>query len=149
MPNITIPLKSAAKLELQMPSFANGTRLYKVLANEIKGIPFDMKITSMEALAAAPDLGPIKGVVLQILGSDAVESVVFDCLAGCLYNGARITRDTFEDERARGDWLPCAWEVIKFTLAPFFGSLDFGSATPPAGATGSPKSTSTLSTATQ
>lgn len=131
MKQITLP--SGSILELDSAPFQEACRLRRIVAAELKavslsGLDSDADI-SLKALASlsGPTLEVLKGTVCQVLASEALESAVFSCAAKSLLNGQRITRDTFEPENMRQDYLPVAWEVVKHTLAPFFASLDLRS----------------------
>ena len=123
-----ITLKSGAMLELKMAPFADGIKLFKVIVNEVKQVEVDLSGLDMAGLAGK-DINSIKNLIFQLLGSDAVEQAFLQCAARSLHNGQKITKATFEPESARGDYLPTAWEVIKFNIAPFFSGLDLSSLT--------------------
>lgn len=117
-----LTLKSGATLELQMAPFAVSMKLVKTLSNELKLVNLQLEGLSLEKIKGSGIEG-IKNAVLQILGSDAVELSLRPCLERCLYNGTKITPDVFESPQAREDYLPVAWEVIKFNAGPFFRNL--------------------------
>jgi hypothetical protein len=132
-------LKSGVVLELQMSSFALAMRLLKTIVNEIKsvdlgGFKFGAEVKIEELMKADLPIDALKNVVCQLLGSDAVELAVRDCMKCCIYDKTAIRGDTFEEENARQDYLPVAWEVIQFNLRPFFEGLSLkssGSSAPP------------------
>jgi hypothetical protein len=126
MENPKVPLKSGKELELQSPSFGEATRLYKALCAELIKVDVSLKLSDFKSLGSR-DVGALKNVILQVVGSDSIESAIFACAARSTINGERITRATFEPAEARRDWLPVALEVAKHSLAPFFADLDFGS----------------------
>lgn len=121
--NETITLKSGAELSMTVAPFADGMKLFKTIARELKQVDIELGDLDVSKLAGK-DINSIKNVVFQLLGSDAVEACVFDCLKRCTLNGVRITKETFEDENARPDFLPAAWEVIKLNLRPFVSGLN-------------------------
>jgi len=127
MTNIIITLPSGAALEIQLASFAVGNNLFKTLCRELKNS--GVLATSGLTLAniASKDISIIAGPVLQAASSDDVERCLWECFKTCLYNNARVTRDTFEPAEARGDYLKMAWEVLKANLAPFFNGIDWKS----------------------
>ncbi len=133
---MNITLKSGHTLVLGMASFSAGTKLFKTVANELKEAEVDLSSLDLKELAGK-DVNSIKNAVFQLLGSDALEAAVFECMTKSTLQGSKITRDSFAPEDMRGDYLPVAWEVIKFNLAPFFSNLDLSSSTSaklPAGA---------------
>jgi hypothetical protein len=126
--NERVTLKSGIVLELQMASFSLSMRLLKTIVNEVKtvdlgGFKFGAEVKVEELLKADLPVDALKNVVCQLLGSDAVELAVRDCAKVCLYDKQAIRQDTFEEENARQDYLPVAWEVIRFNLTPFFRGL--------------------------
>ena len=123
-----ITLKSGAMLELKMAPFAKGTKLFKVIASELKGVEIELGDLKMSDIGSK-DINSLKNVFFQLIGSDALEAAFFDVAGHSLHDGQRITRTTFEPEKTRGDYLPTAWEVIKFNVAPFFSGLDLSSLT--------------------
>lgn len=129
----SVTLKSGAELQLQMATFALSMRLLKSVVNELKAVKLDIMLNGQLDLKKLQQMDlPIdmlKNACCQMLGSDAVETAVMDCAKVCLYAGEKITRDSFEKEEARQDYLPCAWEVMKMNLAPFFKGLDLKSLT--------------------
>lgn len=120
--NETLTLKSGASLELQMAPFAVSMKLFKTIAAELKQVDINLDGLSLEAIKGT-NLNGIKNAVFQLLGSDQLELALGACMERCLYNGVKITKGTFESPEARQDYLPVAWEVMKFNLAPFFSSL--------------------------
>lgn len=125
-------LKSGVVVELQMASFSVSMRLLKAVVNEVKavdlgGFKFGAEVKLEEIMKTDLPVDALKNVVCQMLGSDPVEAAVRDCMKGCLYDKQAIRGDTFEEENARQDYLPVAWEVIQFNLAPFFKGLDLKS----------------------
>lgn len=128
--NETVTLNSGVQLQLGLAPFSVGMKLFKTIANELKVV--DVNIDTLDfAKLAGKDVNVFKNAILQLLGSDALEVALFQCMERCLYNGEKITRQTFEPENARQDYLPVAWEVMKYNLAPFFKGLALSSSTAP------------------
>jgi len=130
-----ILLKSGAVLVVSMAPFSSSNKLLKVIMRELKTV--DVQLENLDfSRIGSQDINTLKNAVCQLLASDTLEQAVFECMARCTYNGNRIVKDTFEPDDARGDYLPCAWEVIKINLRPFFNGLDLsslGSGQPPSG----------------
>lgn len=128
-----ILLKSGAVLVVNMAPFSASNKLLKVVMRELKTVDLELENLDL-AKIATQDINTLKNAICQLLASDALEQSVFECMAKCTYNGSRVVKETFEPEDARGDYLPCAWEVIKANLRPFFSGLDLsslGSGQPP------------------
>jgi len=123
-----ILLKSGAVLVVNMAPFSSSNKLLKVIMRELKTVDLELENLDL-AKIASQDINTLKNAVCQLLSSDALEQAVFECMGKCTYNGSRIVKDTFEPDDARQDYLPCAWEVIKANLRPFFSGLDLSSFT--------------------
>lgn len=119
-----ITLKSGNTLELQMASFSQGWKLSRVIANELKSVGIDIESQDFSKLSQLDVIKMLKGSILQLVGSVAFEEAFFDCASRCLYNEERVTRNTFESETARVDFIPCMVEVTKFNVSPFIEGLD-------------------------
>lgn len=127
-----VTLKSGRTLRLAVAPFAVANKLRKTVASELLKVEIDVgKIDmSMDIRNLDPRaLNTLKNVVCQLLASDQVEACFFECAGRCTLDGQAVKRETFDSEDARGDFLPCAWEVIRHNLAPFFESLDLSSLT--------------------
>lgn len=140
--NEIVILNSGSKLELGMAPFVVGMRLFKTVANELKVVDVQLNLEDMNLRKLADkDINTFKNAILQLVGSDALEASLFECMKRCLYNGEAINVKTFEPEDARADYLPVAWEVMKYNLAPFFRNLNLSSDKPSATPAPSPQST--------
>lgn len=140
----TITLPSGGVLTLKEAPFEVSMRLLKTVAKELTnvatGLKLDLNFSDPNAIAKMIGqdlpLDVIKNAVCQMVASDALEGVLYECLGRCLYRGSTITRESFEPRDNRQDYLLVAWEVIKHNLAPFFAGLSSKSSTngAPAGA---------------
>lgn len=141
--NQVTTLKSGAELKLQIAAFSVSMRLMKAIATELKAVQIDLTLNGQLDMAKLKEIDlpmdGIKNVACQLLASDAVEMALRECMKCCQYRGEAIRADTFEDENARGDYLPAAWEVIQVNLSPFFSGLGLKSLTNTAPADGSRK----------
>lgn len=118
-----IQLNSGAVLAVSIAPFSSSKKLLNVVMQELKDVDLELENLDL-ANFASQDINTLKNAICQLLGSENLERAVFECMAKCTYNGSRIVKDTFEPEEARADYLPCAWEVIKANLRPFFKNLD-------------------------
>jgi len=117
-----ITLKSGSTLEIGIAPFSAGNRLMKTIARELATVQFDLDASNLSSLSGQ-DINVLKNAIFQLVQSEAVETAVMECAKRCLYNGQRITPQTFEPEEARQDYLPVVWEVMQANLSPFFKSL--------------------------
>jgi hypothetical protein len=141
-----VTLKSGRVLRIQIAPFADASKLRKVVASELLSVNVEVAKLDLKTDLSRLDPGALntmKNVACRLLSSDPVEAAFFACAARCTIDGAAIKRDTFENEDARGDFLPAAWEEIRANLAPFFEGLDLSSLTSGPDKTGGPPSGST------
>jgi len=126
----TITLKSGNTLEFQLADFEVAFQLFQDSSAEIGNVLSMLKVSSLsEAVNTDFDPGLLLGGICKLISSKTVVNGVWACLTPCLYNGAKIDRHSFEDEKARGDFLPCAMEVFKGDVFPFISGLDLKSFT--------------------
>ena len=120
--NDPITLTSGAQLTLGIASFQEANDLKKALARELVAV--NVNLTTLDiAKLSADEMNSFKNVFFQILGSDAIESALWKCMARSLYNQTRISAETFQPEAAREDYHQVAWEVMVYSLRPFGKSL--------------------------
>jgi len=122
MSNLIKTLDSGAKVEIQMASFENGHRLLKAVMKEVENI--NLSLGDMSGDVNESVLNTIKNVAARLISSDLVESALWPCMGVVLYNGQKISRETFENANARADFLPVTKEVMVYNLAPFFKNLN-------------------------
>lgn len=121
--NDPITLESGAILTIQIAPFSLGWKLSQVIARELAQVRLELDASVDLKKLGGNDVNTLKNVAFQLLQSETLERAVFACMEKCLYNGQRITAQTFEPEDARQDYLPVAWEVIKVNLRPFVKNL--------------------------
>lgn len=129
----TTNLLSGAELTLQAPPFGVASKLFKTVARELLAVKIDITVNPSklkDLLEREAPMNDLKNVLCGLAGSDAVEAALWECMRRCSYNGVAIEpTKTFEDEQAREDYLAAAWEVMRFSLLPFFKGLLFASST--------------------
>lgn len=65
----------------------------------------------------------ITSLILAIDSDEEILDRMFDCLKKSTYDGIKITKDTFEDESARGDLYDIFFQCLKVNIYPFFKPL--------------------------
>lgn len=110
-----IKLPSGAELSFSMAPFADAKELYQIIAKELKEINLDMQ--------AEVDGNFFKGIACTLIGSKEFETATWVCMSKCLYNGVRFDDDTFEDEKAREDYLEVLYIVAERNIKPFTKNL--------------------------
>jgi hypothetical protein len=145
-----VTLPSGSKLGLQIASFSDAGLLRRVLARELKTVRVEISPDLLPAIVSgdrklilaafgANDVNFLWSIFLQVLGSEELELAVFECMKSCVLARAgtgpavKILPETFRSEEAREDFLPCAWEVMKFNLRPFFSRLWVSKSSDPSG----------------
>jgi hypothetical protein len=121
-------LESGALLDLSICSFAEGNRLMKAVAKEIKNTQISLgakgQMGDFLKLQVGDDaINTIKNLVTGLLASDEIEAALWPCIERGTYNGIHIKKDIFEDEKVRADYIPILKEALVYNLSPFFKSL--------------------------
>ena len=104
--NAEITLSTGSKLLIKLASFEAGMALMQAVSKASAGSPTDSSLGSM-----------------TLVSNRDVRDALFACLNGCVLNGVKITRDTFEAENARADYILVALEVITRNLEVFTKGL--------------------------
>lgn len=133
MANLSKTLPSGASLEASMGSFEECENLLTAVAEEAEAI--NIKIgegfqgiqSFFEGSVSSDVVNTLKNVFCGLLRSKKVKDALRPCIGRALYNGQKITAETFEPEEARQDYLPAMREILFFSLAPFFKNQSFTS----------------------
>ena len=110
-----VKLPSGAELAITVAPFADSKELYQACLDELKNI----KIDGGQEL----DYNFIKDIFCSGFASKKIEEKIWKCLSRCLYNDLKITEETFEDEKARGDYFDILFEVTQANILPFTKNL--------------------------
>lgn len=111
MKNIKLP--SGVELKLSPAPFADANALYKAVAAEAKGVNVTREMD--------PNL--IKDAICILISSEKIEACLWKCFERALYNGIKITQETFDDEKAREEYFSICKEVLWYNISPFLKSL--------------------------
>jgi hypothetical protein len=108
-------LPSGAVLRVTLAPFADSKRLYQAVLEELRAMN----------LSADKDIEQelIKDLFLLGFSSKKIDAALAVCLSRSLYNGVRISDETFESEKAREDYMHVCWEVAYANLRPFMKNL--------------------------
>lgn len=109
-----IKLPSGATLKVAPAPFAISKDLYQAVLRDMKEVSIKDGLDIAEILKQFFCVG---------FSSKEVEALTWKCLERCLYNGERITEDTFEPIERRDDYLKVVAEVVKENVLPFAKSL--------------------------
>lgn len=102
--------------------FLTAMKLKKAVVGAIKESGVDIARIDINNL----NMGSIDAIGQMILAADSsekVEKALFVCLERCLYNGEKVTAETFEPVEARKDYYEIIIECLKGNLGPFFEPL--------------------------
>ena len=111
-----IALPSGAELTVNVAPFKDAKALFQAMAREWK------------------ELGPgimdnpkgMSSMFLSAFSSSDVEKALWPCMSRSLYNGEKITQDSFENEEARQDFIPACLEIVSENIVPFTKGLFSG-----------------------
>jgi hypothetical protein len=111
----TVKLPSGAELTVQPAPFADSKALYQAALDELKA----MKLDPSDEVG----VNLYKDLFCIGFSSKKIELALNECLKRCLYNGSKITAETWEPVEARQDYWQTCIEVAKENIDPFAKSL--------------------------
>ena len=125
-----VDLQSGAKLNMTLGGFEETHRLLQAVTKEIEGVKLaaglsgiDFKNFDSDMPVTGELLDVIKTLVARVIYSQEIMACLWPCMARSERNGIRVTKELFDDERAREDFLPIVREVMVYNLAPFLKNL--------------------------
>lgn len=107
-------LPSGAKLEITPSPFGTAKALFQAVLEEMKELKLDKNLD---------DVSVVKDLFCAGFSSKRIESALNECMKRVLYDGLKISDDTFEPVKARQDYLMACIEVAKENIHPFTKSL--------------------------
>lgn len=110
-----IELESKSKLLITLAPFKDAKELYQAVLEELKALKLDPQ--------AEIDANFYKDLFCAGLSSKKIEAALWQCMKRCAYKGEKITDDTFEDEKAREDYIPICFHVMEQNIKPFTKAL--------------------------
>jgi len=120
-------LSSGAKLMITRSDLEVCDRLLMAVTGELKQVNMDLglglgDLLNFSEVSINKDgaLNTLKNAVFQIVSSASIRPILWECMERVVYNGQKVTRATFEDDKAIGDYLTVAKEVLVANLLPFF-----------------------------
>jgi hypothetical protein len=127
-------LESGAILKLSLCSFAEGSKLMKAVARELRNTTISLGVKEVKNLGdlfkidvGDEALNTFKNLVAGLISSEEIEAALWPCIVrgSYIYAGVEthINKDLFEDEKARADYLPILKEALVYNLSPFFVNL--------------------------
>jgi hypothetical protein len=108
-------LSSGAELKITLAPFTDARALYQAVLEEAVRVKCDPQQDL--------DTNFFKDVFCIGLSSKKIEAALWKCMEKVLYNGMKITDETFEPEAARGDYLEVCAAVAEENIRPFVKNL--------------------------
>lgn len=110
-------------LDIKIASFEEGSELQKVVFEALRTI--DFRIEYIVDKADFPKIlrDVISAMALSYLFEPSVQKPLWACLGRCLYNGKRITKETFDAAETRKDFVPIAIKCVAVNTEPFTEGL--------------------------
>lgn len=105
---------TGAKIVINPCSFEDAFRLKSLIQKSL----LDNNIKIEKALDE-----DILGIIMALDSSKDVFEAMFKCLIKSTYNNVKITKETFEDEKAREDLYEIFFYCLKVNIYPFFKSV--------------------------
>jgi hypothetical protein len=113
--NKKVTLPSGAELTIGISPFEVAKNLYQAILEEVRVLKLDP--------AAEIDVNLFKDLYCTGFSSKKIEACVTRCFEKVLYNGARVTAETWEPVEARQDYQEACWAVAQENIEPFTKSL--------------------------
>jgi hypothetical protein len=110
-----IKLPSGADLVVTPSPFEAARDLYQALMRAGLKLKLDGRVEI--------DYNFFKDVLFMGFSDKDIEHYVWECMKKAHYNKLPITKDTFEDVRARQDYIQVLFEVTKENVTPFTSGL--------------------------
>ena len=136
-----IKLPSGHELTVNHVQYGAAAKLRRLVSAEIVKIDVRFSDSMIPALLSkdrelvlaalsGTEVNTLKNLLFQLLSSEEIEATVIDCMAKWLLDGDAVKAETFEPDDRRGDLIPCAVEVGRYALLPFFENLGLPSSSP-------------------
>ena len=109
-------LKSGAKLEVNESSISDCWMLYQSICNALKKDGLELPDLANISFAEIIRSNPV--AILNIISDDEILEQILNCAKQAIYNGQRVTMDTFS--KNRGDFFPSMQLIALVNLKPFF-----------------------------
>lgn len=114
-------LQSGKILELSLAPVETALELLRVFTVECKNAGLDLKIGTEDTIGDL--IGRNTEALLNIVGSKEALEAIKECSSRNLYGKQKFSMDIFEDEKARGDFIPVMVVTALENLRPFFPNL--------------------------
>jgi hypothetical protein len=117
---ITHKLPSGTVLDVTPLPYDEAWEITRQAIGIVERLKIDISgMTSLKEINAA-DVLRFKDPICLLLSAPEVVPAAKQCLAKCTYGGKKIDNMSFEDAKARGDYLFAIFYALYENIAPFF-----------------------------
>jgi hypothetical protein len=110
-----VVLDNGSKIRISLASFELGKEFYQIVSEEM----LRLKMNFNDDI----DTNFFKDLICVFLSSKKIENHLWLLARNCLYNDQKITKELFEDEKARGDYFEVMYQIAKRNIDPFVKAL--------------------------
>ena len=111
-------LPSGAILDITVLDFEKAFAVFQVVSRQIGLLDFDAAKIDFQNFKAT-DLLEFKKPLTQALSNSDFSKVGNQCLEKCTYNGLKVTAQTWNDLKARNDYLFAVFYALKENCYPY------------------------------
>lgn len=120
--------KSGCTVTINEAPFEDAINLKNSIMRELSSVGFNLDAESLKGVDLNSDIDSkvmikIINALMTIDSSNVVYENIFKCLERCKYESEKITKDTFEDSKARESYYEIIIACVKVNLAPFLKGL--------------------------
>lgn len=120
--------KSGCTVTINEASFEDAINLKNSIMRELSSVGFTLDAESLKGVDFNSDIdskvmSKIVNAIMAVDSSNVVFENIFKCLERSKYNSEKITKDTFEDLKARESYYEIIIACVKVNLAPFLKGL--------------------------
>lgn len=120
-------LPSGAVLDVTILDFEKAFEIFQIVSRQIGLLDLDLSKIDGKSFALT-DIMEFKRPLSQVLASPELVKVGNKCLEKCTYDGIKVTTKTWEDVKARGDYLFAMFFALQENVAPFIEGVFSSSA---------------------
>lgn len=117
-----VVFENGDKASIATLDFRLAIRLKNIIEKELVKNNFDISAFSGGDMTLGV-MQKILQIVMCIDASDEVFEIYMQCFARCVYNGHKITENTFESIKARENYYELIKHLIEINFTPFFKGL--------------------------
>jgi len=113
--------QSGADVNICVSDFEAAMALKGAVSSELAKVGIDLSSIKLDKDTEVSEvLTPLTQAIFTLDSSKEVYEKLFVCLARCTYNREKITKQTFDDVKARVDFYEIMYACFKVNIFPFF-----------------------------